>query len=432
MKSSQYNVFIIHKNQNYIYNTLTTALVKVSSEIRHKLETHILDTIDTNLLGNLKQNGIIVDRNLDELAVFRYYYNSMQYSENHDELKIVFVPTYKCNLKCFYCFEECNHIQHQFADENVVEQIFSFVQDQLNTHPTYKRVSLILFGGEPLICKKQCADICQKLSVVLKKNQIAFNPKIITNATLLDEIVIKELIVPYNMHIQITLDGVEDIHDQRKMYKNGKGTYKQITSAIDLLYKLGCKDLVDLRINIDKTNLHCVSFLLQEFHEKVGFIYLGLLRPYGNNSCHSESCISQNEFQITYKTQLFPILKKFHIENTSLGIVKQHPCGMNRLNTFIIDYLLDVYKCENLLGNKKYAVGHIVNGKMQKEPAYYNQVAWTPFNAKCNDCILLPACAGSCPYLCLMENGNINQPLCSITHEQLIKKICLYIDELNE
>lgn len=432
MKSSQYNIYITHKNQNYIYNTLTTALVKIPHVIRHKLETNQLDTIDKSLLGNLKQNGIIVDRNLDELSVFRYYYNSIQYSENHDELKIVFVPTYKCNLKCFYCFEECSHIQHQYADDNVVEQISSFVQNQLNTHPTYKRVSLILFGGEPLICKKQCADICKKLSIILEKKQVAFFPKIITNATLLDEVAIKELILPYNMHIQITLDGTEEIHNQRKIYKNGNGTYKQITTAIDLLYKLGCKDLVDLRINVDKNNLHCIAAILTEFNDKVGFIYFGLLRPYGNNSCFSESCISQNEFQINYKAQLLPILKKYQMGYPSLGIVKQHPCGMNRLNTFIIDYFLDVYKCENLLGNKQYAIGNIVDGMLKKTSAYYSQVAWTPFNFKCNDCILLPACAGSCPYLCLMENGDINKPLCSITNEQLMKKIRLYIDELNE
>ena len=46
MKSSQYNIYITHKNQNYIYNTLTTALVKIPHVIRHKLETNQLDRVE--------------------------------------------------------------------------------------------------------------------------------------------------------------------------------------------------------------------------------------------------------------------------------------------------------------------------------------------------------------------------------------------------
>lgn len=432
MKSSQYNIFISYKNNDYIYNTLTTALLRLPQAIRIKIEQNELTKIETDLLNKLVTNGIIVDDNLNELSVYRYYYNSIQYSEIHDELKIVYVPTYNCNLKCFYCFEESSNKIINQPDKTTIEQLILFIKNQLVLHPTYKKLSLILFGGEPLICKNQCIDLCKKLSILLHEKNITFNPKIITNATLLDEKVVEELIIPYNMNIQITLDGVKDIHDQRKIYKNGNGTYKQIYFAIDLLNKLGYKDNIDLRLNIDKNNIHCIEPIFQKFHNKVKLIYIGLLRPYGNNKCNFESCISQNEFHINYKKQVLPILKKYNMIDSLLDVTKQHPCGMNRLNTFIIDTYLDVYKCENLLGDKNHVVGHIVNGELKKYPAYYQQVAWTPFNSKCNKCSLLPACAGSCPYLCLMENGDINMPLCSLTKDQLIKKICLYIDEINE
>lgn len=413
-----------------MYNTLTTALLKITHEAKTYLTNGNLSNADDNTISALKQAGIIVEDDLDELAAYRYFYNSMQYSEVHEELKIVVVPTYSCNLKCFYCFEECGHLGSKI-DEDKVSQILRFVEHQLQIHHSYKKLSLILFGGEPLICKKQCIEFCQKLSTLLATRAISFAPKIITNATLLDDEVISKLIIPYNMGIQVTLDGIEEQHNQRKLYKSGEGSYLHIVQAIELLNQYGCKNNIDLRLNIDKDNIDCIEPIFDAFHDKVKIIYIGLLRPYGNNSCHTDACISENDFQINYRTQVLPILKKYGMANNTLNVGKQHPCGMNRKNTFVIDPFLDVYKCENFLGDKSHAIGHISDGQLQTYPEYYKQVAWTPFNDKCNKCALLPACAGSCPHLCFMENGDMNKPLCNMSKKQLIMKLCNYIDDLS-
>ena len=429
MKSSFYNIYFKHKEKNYVYNVLTTSLISIDERTFLSLKKSEIDIISTGLLGQLYKQGIIVDDGLNEISVYECYYNESQYGGFRDELRIVFVPTYNCNLKCVYCFEDCSN--NNRINKNDVYQIIEFTKNQLHANRHYQRLSVVLFGGEPLLCADECIMLCNALQALSREVGIEFESKISTNAVLITSELVQKLFVPSNMKIQITMDGSRQYHDQRRIYKSGEGTYDKILKSINLLNEHGLKNNIDLRINVDKINIDTLEDALADVYDKVGYIYVGLLRAAGNNKERISDCISDNDYILTYRPQLEPLFKKYGKQLHYGSFGKKHSCALNSNNSFIVDCNLDVYKCDNLIGQSKYSVGKIVDGFLQKTSEYYNQRTWTPFHFdKCRKCNRLPACTASCAYLCLSKNGSMNKPVCYVTEEQLVCKIKQYIDNL--
>nr|MBP7472946.1 SPASM domain-containing protein [Prevotella sp.] len=432
MKPSIYNVFFYFNDKLYVYNTLSSAILTLTPDIVSCLKAGNLKSIDNGIETILKRNGIIVDMDCDEYSVYEYYYNSVQYNTATEELRIVILPTYQCNLCCSYCFEDCKNLSCRLTDEKIVS-IIRFIENEVNTpRRMYKRIGMVLFGGEPLVCKKECLLLTERIKSVAEKHSLEFVSKIITNATLIDENVVKQLILPYKMRIQITLDGNQQTHDERRKYKSGHGSFDKIQKAIQLLNEYGCKELIDLRLNIDKGNLDCVESVFCDFHDLCGYMYIGLLRPSGNNACHSDACITDNDYLIKIRPMLKPIYKKYKKELHYVPFGKKRPCALNRPGSFIIDPELYVYKCDNLVGMEQFSVGRIVDGNLIKSAQYYSQLTWSPFHSeKCRTCKLLPVCASDCAYRCFSYAGSMFKPYCAMTEQQLIEKVKIYIAERN-
>lgn len=427
MKASFYNIYFTHKDKFLIYNTLTTTIVAVDKTSYYDIQESHIGSLTSDIKEQLYKQGILVDSDLDELAVFECYYNSSQYGATNDELRIVVLPTYNCNLRCTYCFEDCTN--YSLITDKEVSQIIEFVREQTNSNHQYKRVSVVLFGGEPLICASSCINICDAIRQICAKNELAFESKIITNATLITPEIIRSLFIPNKMRIQITMDGSQEIHDTRRKHKNGKGTYEEIMRAILLLNQFELKDVIDLRINVDKNNISCIEPVLADVYDKVGYIYIGLLRAEGNNKEHLSDCISDNDYILNYRPQLEPLFNKYGKKLHYASFGKKHSCALNSGNSFIIDCNLDVYKCDNLVGRPDFSVGNLRDGKIKKKSQYYSQRSWSPLHfERCRKCNRLPACTASCAFLCLSKNGSMNIPLCAMTEKQLIYKLKQFID----
>ncbi len=86
---------------------------------------------------------------------------------------------------------------------------------------------------------------------------------VITNGSLINDKILAQLKELNCSNIQITLDGVESIHNSRRMFKNGKSSFREVVKGIKIVndYKKFPKPII--RINIDKTNLRKTYELLE-------------------------------------------------------------------------------------------------------------------------------------------------------------------------
>lgn len=130
---------------------------------------------------------------------------------------ILIDPTSACNLKCVGCWAA----EYDKTTSLTFEELDSIITQgkELGTY-------MYLFsGGEPLMRKKDIVRLAEK------HNDCIFSP--FTNGTLIDEEFAQDILRVKNIVPGISVEGNEETTDARR----GKGTYKKIMRAMDILKK---------------------------------------------------------------------------------------------------------------------------------------------------------------------------------------------------
>lgn len=166
-----------------------------------------------------------------------------------------FLVSEDCNLACTYCFElegrkNCNkHMTKEVARkglEYLCENAIKNGEDHF---------SAMLFGGEPLINPDIVEEILRYGVELARKNNIHFTASMVTNATILTDR-IKYILSKYmhttQLNVQLSVDGIKEIHDQYRVTKGGKGSFDMIEKNLD-----GWKELFS--DNINALSLHGCS-----------------------------------------------------------------------------------------------------------------------------------------------------------------------------
>ncbi|SHF92689.1 uncharacterized protein SAMN05444320_105505 [Streptoalloteichus hindustanus] len=181
-----------------------------------------------------------------------------------------FIPAYTCNLRCPYCFQP--HEMHagkgvyaKLMSREQVDDAFRVIDrfdrpgamaehlDLPREEPgtadrrTTARSALGLFGGEPL--QDQTRDIVGHIA--RRAGERGATLRAITNGVRLD--LFTDLLGPDGLaELQITLDGMADLHDRRRIGPRFRKTFQRIVDNIDLALGRGVRVMV--RINVDRSN----------------------------------------------------------------------------------------------------------------------------------------------------------------------------------
>ncbi len=436
-KNSYYNYLFDYNGHFYIYNILSTAIAEINPNIYNSLINDDLIKISSEEKNGLQQQGFIVPESADEKNYYRYFYENTRFGSSAKVLGITFIPTYNCNLSCPYCYEGEEKSVEKIKKEDI-NKILGFISSQIKGSSEFVPISklrILLFGGEPLLCKNELIYFCNATSNIAKKFNIDVEYSMVTNLTIVNSEII-DLIAKYKIITQVSIDGIKEDHDKRRIYKNGQGTYDTIISNLKTLLNNGLKNLVTIRINIDETNTKQADILFKTLKKYSDDIYFGILRSYkGINDNYKQNCfkgdcidnISTEQLHDIYVNNGFEVPQKFG---------KKSPCGLNAQNKYIIDNKLNVYKCDLLINHPECRVGYInEDGKFFIEPNYYQQMAFSPFLFKdCLNCKFLPMCGAGCPaekYLEIqLKNGDIIRKNCAFAEENLKNYLIDYIKRL--
>ena len=425
-KNSKYNVFFEANNKKYIYNTLTTSIAELDEDTTRAIQNSGFDVLNEEILKGLLEQGFLANENSCEEDKYKYYYESTKYSRSADTLSIFFIPTYNCNLRCPYCYEGMEK-KINFISKEKIDILIRFaekcIQDAKFNTPI-KRIEIELYGGEPMLCKKQLLYFCEGISILAQRYSLPIFFSMVSNMTLLDNQMI-EMIAKYNITVQVSIDGTKNEHNKRRIYPDGSGTFDTIITNLDHLVKHGLKENIIIRLNTDFNNISSIQPLYEQLMKFSNDIYLGFLTKYGsNNSSFAEQCIDSscaeivtNEIPSTfYIKHNLPIPQRFG---------KKGPCVLNCENKFMIDCFLDVYKCDLLIGHKECSIGHLnEDGSLSLLDSFFSQMSYSPFKSeKCTKCKLLPMCGGGCPATEYLKqnkkDGNLNLFICDFTEETL-------------
>jgi len=393
--------------------------------------------VTEDLFEHLVRRGYLTALTVDEeLSHFKDLANSLHKSGARPEY--IFMPTYDCNLRCPYCFqdhmrtdEKNRHLLRRMSEETV-DRIFRAIPDieeQCGFSPTEPFTRDVgFFGGEPFL-KANYPIVKMIIDRARALGKASFWA--ISNATDLHEYA--DLLGPELIaRLQITLDGPQSLHDARRIYPDGKGSFQLIASNITMALERGVA--VGVRVNFDRANLPSAPELAQTI------INYGW-NKFPNFAAYAAPIVASNGKTTQKSTfgslELFRALTKMRMVHPELGILSRPDdrlvimahqvfqtgiqpmfqatfCGAQN-GLFIFDSFGDAYACLERTGDRRLRIGHVnEEGVVVINEQIYNM--WRTRNVTRNDtcsrCRYALSCGGGCAILAEAHSGGFNQNYC--------------------
>jgi uncharacterized protein len=437
MRASRYNLILpLNDQDDYAaFNTLSGAIAVVDREMADLLND--LDSGETAIpdedsLAELRSVGFLVDDETDELRIFDVQYNTRKY--NVQELWFTLMMTYACNLACTYCYQGAGDLlpPERITDEKA-GAVVTFIKGY-TLQSGCRDLAVLLCGGEPLLNFRVGLRIIDEIYSWTRTTGISFGTGLVTNGTLFDRHVAQQMARYPQRVSQITLDGPRHVHDSRRGYRSGRGSYDDIVRALGVCLEFGI-DNVLLRIDVDKDNVGEMQGLFDDLKGRgLGRIPLafGPIQP-KTDTCRSYShrCIGGEEAR-----KLIVPLWESAIEQGFHVPLKPHPmfvyCGAQSNFSFMIDPKLHLYKCSNYIGRPEFRIASIgTDGSLTDlRFEYFNWMSRSPLAMEaCRQCKVLPLCGGGCAGMAHTERGTIHREYCGDVKYLIENQVRLHLKQ---
>jgi sulfatase maturation enzyme AslB (radical SAM superfamily) len=179
--------------------------------------------------------------------------------ENLEIARLKYIMTMNCNFRCDYCFEggkSDNNLDIDYAVKIGKQVLDEMKQDEL---------TVLYFGGEPLLKFREMQLITQSLNLHAKKVNKRINFTTITNGTILTDEFVKHF-KTYRYYISVSCDGIEPAQNAHRKFLNGQKTsFPMVERSIKILNE-ATKDFCVSMVVTDQN----VKYLAESFEWLLG------------------------------------------------------------------------------------------------------------------------------------------------------------------
>lgn len=383
MKESKFNIETEINGNNVIYNTNTLAMIELDKNIS---EIHEKEELDI-----LYENGFLVD---DDIVETEFIINDfLNITTKNETLYLSIITTMDCNFECPYCFQ---NRKREYFTEETSKAVINFLELNKNK---YKYVNVDWYGGEPLLNLELILKLSNNIKNICEQNKIFYTASLTSNGYLLDKKVAISLSKVGIKSCQVTIDGSEDVHNNRRKIKGGGSTYKEILENI-----INTKDIIDysIRVNVDYSNIKSISSLLDDLKIKklndIPIYFKAVVSAEHNPVKEEIDSFSIGDILLDLNKMAFN--KGFNI-----GVLDRfinHSdwfCIVDSINQYIVNTDGKLFKCGESfeLDDIGYAGNLEKNGTISN---YKNNWSKNLSEFKeCLNCSILPICRGGCQML---------------------------------
>jgi len=432
MKKSRYIISVEASERIYAVNLISRSAMLLSTEAYGFLESVSLKGIpatlnaeEKKLLFDLRNNLFLLDDDFDELSYIRY--RTQQERFNHTQFGLVVLPTLNCNFDCPYCFE---YKSTDVLSTKNQKRVLQLVAANLSK---YHELYVQWFGGEPLLCLNILYDLSKAFLTISEKLHCRYNAMLVTNGELLIPDVTRRLAGLGVHKVQITLDGMRDLHNQTRFSKSGTGSFDRILDNIRFAFEYF---EICIRVHVTPHSIDSIHALIDyfskiKFQEYITELYFAPL-------FHYQPCISgflYNQDDKKYMTSSeFALIQTdllrhaassgFAIPdflNASYGI-----CTGVRNNTLVINADGHLFKCYLDVTNPNERTGDLKSG-----PQFGRNLSkWLNYefdkDSDCYNCRFFPICLGGCPKQSF--GGDSKERVCTSLKYNIEDRIKLYFE----
>lgn len=314
-------------------------------------------------------------------------------------LELFLFPTEQCNFRCTYCYED---FEIGRMKPDVILGIKNLIKNRTE-ELDFLRISW--FGGEPLMAINIVEEInAFVLKTFVNKPKFIFQSDMTTNAYLLDLDKAKRIINLGVTDFQVSIDGIEEIHNKTRKRADGKGTFSTIWQNLVNLKQLSEDFHIMLRIHYTPKSLmrlpELIKMLNSNFSDDNRFsvIFKSVGRYGGENDANITPVSREDE--ITVENNLnTKMLDKTLVNKGNLNS-EFKICYAAKPNAYTIRANGKLNKCTVALSDSKNDIGKInIDGTFemnhQKHKEWINGVFTKNINTL------------ECPYSTIKTTPNI-------------------------
>lgn len=404
---SRYNARTIGEDGRLIlWNTLSGAISVFPAELTPittaRLRKDGLATPLDEAGDYLARRGYLVEDNVNELERFRDRYVQGQWRT--DVLQLMLLASEDCNFRCTYCYQK-------FKRGTMIPAVRQGVRALvLARAPHLKELGIAWFGGEPLYGWEAVSELAPFCKDVADQYGVRFWSNMTTNAYLLDVTRATQLLAWGCRSFQITLDGLREEHDCKRVGRDGNRTYDVILKNLRSLRSREADFKVTLRVNFDRANAPRLGAFLDalstEFagDSRFEMAFRPVQRWGGPNDDRLATCGIGEGRQVRRELGVRAEALGLHQEGgiESMAQPGGQVCYAARPYHFVIGATGKVMKCTIALDDlDANVVGHLnADGIMRLNDDHMRQWVNPRFETDhlCQKCYALPTCQGAaCP-----------------------------------
>ncbi len=209
----------------------------------------------------LVKDHFLVPQGSDECGFYnKFSYIARAFRKSSGYYSYTILPTFACNARCVYCYEQGTAPASMTLE--TADQTAEFI---LKTRKKAQKISIVWFGGEPLLRPDIIDRICERL----RNEAVEFDSLMISNGSLITDEIVQKMKRNWNLdYIQISMDGAEDDYRQRKNYYKYDNTYNAVMRGIGLMADAGIS--ITVRLNIDYDNIDSINEVLEDLSAEIG------------------------------------------------------------------------------------------------------------------------------------------------------------------
>lgn len=344
-----------------------------------------------------------------------------------------------CNLNCKYCYAEGGSYgrKAQLLDPVTARKAVGYLFDNSGGR---EKISLILFGGEPLLNMESIKAAIDEVHLREKRTGQKVLISLTTNGTLLDSEIIDYL---HNHHVSIavSLDGPPDLHDANRPDRVGGGSYSKILPHLKQLIDKSPRP-VGARVTLTPDQWsraeEVFDHLIQLGFHEVGIAPASPIIPNLLPNAVEEEQLYQSFVTLSRRfiehfrkekilqfTNLIDLLARLHV-----GQVKTMSCGAG-FGYLAVDVEGSFFLCHRFVGEELFRVGDLDAGSDQSLSSRVLGSVTAGVKPICAGCWARSLCAGGCHYENHLRERKLGLPpgtSCSFIRRWLQLGIEVYVE----
>ncbi|MDI1462213.1 radical SAM protein [Catellatospora sp. KI3] len=275
-----------------------------------------------------------------------------------------------CNLGCAYCFQNSGpaqaspfappRIKRALLSDNTISLISGFVQERMQ-QLSFDSLTVLLFGGEPLLNPTGCLGILRALQPLGM-----VHAEMISNTVLLRPHLAAQLHAAGLRRIQVTFDGARTEHDHTRIDHRGDGTYDRIMTNIRAAAAAVPELEWHYRVNISHHNIDGIELLIDDLAQlptsKPASLHLALIDDVGvgyENTVFYSTGLAERFLGLISRA----MDRGLHVPVMGTSVADCPFCGEFAGGTgAVVNADGTLYSCWETAGRPEWAVGTVTEG----------------------------------------------------------------------